>query len=78
MARPDHQSRRARRAAADELCGVDLVLECERAASRRNPRDRDPKRWSKTAWRAVPVHGGTRTEPRRLRTALQQIVPTTH
>ena len=43
--------RRARRAAADELCGVDLVLECERAASRRNPRDRDPKRWSKTAWR---------------------------
>jgi hypothetical protein len=51
MARPDHQSRRARRDAAGELCGVDLILECERAASRRNPRDRDPKRWSKTAWR---------------------------
>ena len=34
-----------------ELCGVDLILECERAASRRNPRHRDPKRWSKTAWR---------------------------
>ena len=51
MARPDDQSRRARRDAADELCGVDLVLECERAASRRNPRDRDPKRWSKMAWR---------------------------
>ena len=30
---------------------VDLILECERAASRRNPRDRDPKRWSKSAWR---------------------------
>jgi hypothetical protein len=51
MARPDHQSRRARRDAADELCGVDLILECERAASRRNPRHRDLKRWSKTAWR---------------------------
>ena len=34
-----------------ELCGIDLILECERAASRRNPRDRNPKRWSKTAWR---------------------------
>jgi hypothetical protein len=51
MARPDDQSRRARRDAADELCGVDLILACECAASRRNPRDRDPKRWSKTAWR---------------------------
>ena len=37
--------------AAADLCGVDLILECERAASRRNPRHRDPKRWSKTAWR---------------------------
>jgi hypothetical protein len=51
MARPDHQSRRARRDAAAELCGVDLILECERAASRRNPRQLDPKRWSKTTWR---------------------------
>ena len=30
---------------------TDLILECERAASRRNPRDCDPARWSKTAWR---------------------------
>ena len=51
MARADDHSPLARRAAADELCGVDLVLECERAASRRNPHDRDPKRWSKTASR---------------------------
>ena len=51
MARPDHQSRRARRDAAGELCGVDLILECERAAIRRHPRKLDPKRWSKTAWR---------------------------
>jgi hypothetical protein len=51
MARPDDQSRRARRDAADELCGVDLILACECAASRRNPRKLDPKRWSKTTWR---------------------------
>jgi hypothetical protein len=51
MARADDQARRAIRDAAGELCGVDLILECERAASRRNPRDRDPKRWTKTAWR---------------------------
>jgi chloramphenicol 3-O-phosphotransferase len=48
MARADDQARPARHDAADELCGVDLILECERAASRRN---RDPKRWTKTAWR---------------------------
>jgi hypothetical protein len=35
---------------ADRLA-VDLILDCERAASRRNPRDSDPTRWSKTAWR---------------------------
>ena len=51
MARADDQARRAIRDAAGELCGADLILECERAASRRNPRDRDPKRWTKTAWR---------------------------
>jgi hypothetical protein len=51
MARVDEQSRRARRDAASELCGVDLIFECERAASGRNPRDRDPKRRNKTAWR---------------------------
>jgi hypothetical protein len=51
MARADHNSPRARRDAAADLCGVDLILECERAASRRNPRDRDPKQWSKSAWR---------------------------
>ena len=42
MARVDDQSQRARRDAAGELCGVDLILECERAATRRNPRDPDP------------------------------------
>jgi hypothetical protein len=51
MARADDRSHRARRDAAADLCGVDLILECERAASRRNPSDRDPKQWSKSAWR---------------------------
>jgi hypothetical protein len=49
MARAYDQSCRARRGAAGELCGGDLILECERAASGHNPRDRDPKLWSKTA-----------------------------
>jgi hypothetical protein len=51
MARADDRSHRGRGGAAADLCGVDLILECERAASRRNPRDRDPKRCSKSAWR---------------------------
>ena len=51
MGRVDDDSPRAHVDAAVELCGVDLILECERAASRRNARDRDPKRWSKSAWR---------------------------
>jgi hypothetical protein len=45
MPRVDDHSPRARFDPAADLCGVD------RAASRRNPRHRDPKRWSKTAWR---------------------------
>jgi hypothetical protein len=51
MAQADDRSYPARRDAAADLCGIDLILECERAASRRNPRDRDPKQWSKSAWR---------------------------
>jgi len=46
MGRADDDSPRTHLDAA-----ADLILECERAASRRNPRHRDPKRWSKTAWR---------------------------
>src|SRR3984957_13182090 len=51
MARADDRSPRPRLHGAADLCGVDLILACEWAASRRNPRDRDPKRWSKSAWR---------------------------
>ena len=51
MGRADDHPARARLDAAADLCGVDLILACECAASRRNPRARDPKRWSKTAWR---------------------------
>ena len=51
MGRADDDSPRTHLDAAADLSGVDLILECERAASRRNPHKLDPKRWSKTAWR---------------------------
>ena len=51
MGRADDDSPRASLHAAGELCGVNLIPEGKRAASRPNPRQRDPKRWSKTAWR---------------------------
>jgi hypothetical protein len=51
MARADDHSPLARRDAAADLSGVDFILEGERAASRHNPSHRDPKRWSKSAWR---------------------------
>jgi hypothetical protein len=38
------------RAKADRFA-VDLILDCERAASRRNPRDCDPTQWSRSTWR---------------------------
>ena len=38
------------KAQADRFA-VDLILDCECAASRRNPRHCDPTHWSKTAWR---------------------------
>ena len=52
MDRVDDRSPRARLDAAVDLCGVDLILECERAASRRNPRRQDPHQSSKNAWRS--------------------------
>jgi hypothetical protein len=51
MARADDHSPLAHRDAAADLSGVDLILECERAASRQTPRDQDPHQWSKSAWR---------------------------
>jgi hypothetical protein len=37
------------RAKADRFA-LDLILDCERAASRRNPCDCDPTQWSRSAW----------------------------
>jgi hypothetical protein len=51
MGRADRPSPDAHRQTTAALRAVDLILECERAASRRNPRDQDPHRWSKSAWR---------------------------
>ena len=56
MARGDDHSPRARRDAAADLSGVDLILECGRAASRRNPRKLDPKR--ATPYRPFHPHDG--------------------
>jgi hypothetical protein len=75
MPRVDDHSPRARLDPAANLCGVDLILECERAASRRNPRHRDPKRWSKTAWRRYLYTAAHATEPVGLGAHLRAIEP---
>jgi hypothetical protein len=51
MDRADRSSRSMRLKALADRLAVDLILDCERAASRRDPRDCDPTRWSRTAWR---------------------------
>ena len=51
MGRADRSSRAMLLKAQADRFAVDLILDCERAASRRNPRHRDPTRWNKTAWR---------------------------
>jgi hypothetical protein len=51
MGHADRSSRaRLLKTQADRFA-VDLILDCERAASRRNPRDCDPTRWSRPTWR---------------------------
>ena len=51
MDRANRSSRSMRLKAQADRLAVDLILDCERAASRRNPRLSDPTRWSRTAWR---------------------------
>ena len=51
MDHPDRAPARSWRTDQAEWTPTDLILACERAASRRNPRDRDPARWNKSAWR---------------------------
>ena len=51
MGHADRSSRSMLLKAQADRLAVDLILDCERAASRRNPRDCDPTRWSRTAWR---------------------------
>jgi hypothetical protein len=51
MGHADRSSRSVILQAQADRFAVDLILDCERAASRRNPRDGDPTRWNKTAWR---------------------------
>ncbi len=51
MGHADRSSRSLILKAEADRFAVDLILDCERAASRRNPRDCDPTRWGRTAWR---------------------------
>ncbi len=51
MGHADRSTRSVILEAEVDRLAVDLIIDCERAASRRNPRDCDPTRWSKTAWR---------------------------
>ncbi len=51
MGRADRSARSMLLKAQADRFAVDLILDCERAASRRNPRHCDPTRWNKTAWR---------------------------
>jgi hypothetical protein len=51
MGHADQSPRSVVLKAQTDRLAVDLILDCERAASRRNPRDGDPTRWCRTAWR---------------------------
>ncbi len=51
MGHADQSSRARLLKAQVDRFAVDLILDCERAASRRNPRDCDPTRWSRPTWR---------------------------
>ncbi len=51
MGHADRSSRSMLLKAQADHFAVDLILDCERAASHRNPRDCDPVRWNRTAWR---------------------------
>ena len=51
MDQADRASGRSRRVDRADWTALDLILASERAASRRNPRDRDPARWNKSASR---------------------------
>jgi hypothetical protein len=75
MGRVDDDSPRAHLDAAVELCGVDLILACECAAGRRNPRDRDSKTMEQDGLEPLPLHRSPRAEPLRLEAHLQTIGP---
>jgi hypothetical protein len=51
MDRADRSSRSMRLKAQADRLAVDIILDCESAASRRDPHLCDPTRWSRTAWR---------------------------
>jgi len=54
---------------------TDLILECERAASRRNPRDCDPRAMEQDRMAALPLRRRPRPKPHGLGIALRAGLP---
>ncbi len=52
MTPPDLTRRLAARKLAAARLAIDLILDCERAASGRNGKRADPARWTETDWRS--------------------------
>ena len=75
MGRADDDSPRVSLDAAGELCGVDLILEGKRAAGCRNTGRPRSETMEQDGLAPLPLHGRTRTEPRRLGADLQTIGP---
>ena len=75
MAQADDRSYRARRDAAADLCGVDLILECERAASRRNSARSRPKTMEQERLVSLSLHRSPRSKPRGLGAHPRTIAP---
>ena len=75
MDRVDDRSPRARLDAAVDLCGVDLILECERAASRRNPRRQRPASVEQERVAKLSLRGGTRAQSPEIRPQTDGIPP---
>ena len=75
MDRADRSSRSMRLKAQADRLAVDPILDCERAASRRNPRDCDPTRWGRTAWRSLSLCRRSCAEHRRPAARFSTLTP---
>jgi hypothetical protein len=72
MGRADDRTPRARRDAAADLCGIDLILECERPPKPAPPRSQTMEQ---ERLAALPLHRRPRPKPRRLGAHLRTVAP---